>query len=42
MIAEEAGKIGIPASHGCVRMALEDAKWFYETLPLGIKVTIHY
>ncbi len=42
MIAEEAGKIGIPASHGCVRMTLEDAKWFYETLPLGIKVTIHY
>jgi len=42
MIAEEANKIGTPASHGCVRMALEDAKWFYETLPLGIKVTIHY
>jgi lipoprotein-anchoring transpeptidase ErfK/SrfK len=42
MIAEEASKIGTPASHGCVRMALEDAKWFYETLPLGIKVTIHY
>ena len=41
MIAEEASKIGTPASHGCVRMALEDAKWFYETLPLGIKVTIH-
>jgi len=42
MIAEETNKIGTPASHGCVRMALEDAKWFYETLPLGIKVTIHY
>jgi len=42
MIAEEASKIGTPASHGCVRMALEDAKWFYETLPLGIKATIHY
>jgi hypothetical protein len=42
MIAEEASKIGTPASHGCVRMALEDAKWFYETLPLGIKVTIRY
>ena len=42
MIAEEASKIGTPASHGCVRMALEDAKWFYETLPLGIKVIIHY
>ena len=42
MIAEEAVKIGTPASHGCVRMALEDAKWFYETLPLGVKVTINY
>ncbi|MCG2789959.1 MAG: L,D-transpeptidase [Actinomycetia bacterium] len=42
MIAEEANKIGTPASHGCVRMALEDAKWFYEMLPLGIKVTIRY
>jgi lipoprotein-anchoring transpeptidase ErfK/SrfK len=42
MIGQEASKIGTPASHGCVRMALEDAKWFYETLPLGIKVTIHY
>ena len=42
MIVQEANKIGTPASHGCVRMALEDAKWFYETLPLGVKVTIHY
>jgi lipoprotein-anchoring transpeptidase ErfK/SrfK len=42
MIVQEASKIGTPASHGCIRMALEDAKWFYETLPLGIKVTIHY
>jgi len=42
IIAEEANKIGTPASHGCVRMALEDAKWFYETLPLGVKVTIYY
>jgi len=42
MIAEEASKIGTPASHGCVRIALEDAKWFYEMLPLGIKVTIQY
>jgi lipoprotein-anchoring transpeptidase ErfK/SrfK len=42
MIAEEAAKIGTPASHGCIRMSLEDEKWFYETLPLGIKVTIHY
>jgi lipoprotein-anchoring transpeptidase ErfK/SrfK len=42
IIAEEASKIGTPASHGCIRMTLEDEKWFYETLPLGIKVTIFY
>lgn len=42
IIAEEASKIGTPASHGCIRLALEDAKWFYETIPLGIKVIIHY
>ncbi|MCL4416110.1 MAG: L,D-transpeptidase [Actinobacteria bacterium] len=42
IIAEEASKIGTPASHGCIRLMLEDAKWFYETLPLGIKVNIHY
>jgi len=42
MIVEEANKIGTPASHGCIRMTLEDAKWFYEKLPLGITVIIHY
>ena len=41
MMAEELNKMGTPASHGCVRLLLEDAKWFYETLPLGIKVSIH-
>ncbi len=41
MMADELGKMGSPASHGCVRLLLEDAKWFYETLPLGIKVSIH-
>jgi hypothetical protein len=41
MMLEELGKMGSPASHGCVRLLLEDAKWFYETLPLGIKVSIH-
>ena len=41
MMVDELGKMGSPASHGCVRLLLEDAKWFYETLPLGIKVSIH-
>jgi len=41
MIEEEYNKLGSPASHGCIRLALEDARWLYETLPLGIKVSIH-
>lgn len=41
MIIEEYEKLGTPASHGCIRLALEDAKWFYDTLPLGVGVTIH-
>jgi hypothetical protein len=41
MILEELNKMGSPVSHGCVRLMLEDAKWLYETLPLGIKVSIH-
>ena len=34
-------RLGIPASHGCVRMALEDAKWMYDNLPLRTKVVIY-
>ena len=34
-------RLGVPASHGCVRMALEDAKWMYDTLPLTTKVVIY-
>ena len=34
-------RLGIPASHGCVRMALEDAKWMYELCPLRTKVVIY-
>jgi Uncharacterized protein conserved in bacteria len=41
MMLGELDKMGSPVSHGCVRLMLEDAKWFYETLPLGIKVSIH-
>lgn len=40
-IQEEIDKLGTPASHGCIRLALEDAKWLYETLPLGVKVVIY-
>jgi len=41
IIEEELKKLGIPASHGCVRLKDEDAKWFYETVPSGALVIIH-
>jgi lipoprotein-anchoring transpeptidase ErfK/SrfK len=41
MITEELEKLGSPASHGCVRLGLEDAEWLYEKLPLGVKVRIY-
>ncbi len=42
LLKEELEKIGTPASHGCVRLYLEDAKWIYDKLPLGVNVNIHY
>ncbi|MBN1298613.1 MAG: L,D-transpeptidase [Actinobacteria bacterium] len=41
LLTEELAKIGTPASHGCIRLYLEDAKWMYETIPLGTEVQIH-
>ncbi len=41
IIPEEAAKLGTPASHGCVRLSLEDARWFYENMPAGTRVEIH-
>lgn len=41
IIEEEYEKLGIPASHGCVRLKDEDAKWFYENIPEGTLVVIH-
>jgi len=41
IIPEEAAKLGQPASHGCVRLSLEDARWFYETIPAGTPVHIY-
>jgi lipoprotein-anchoring transpeptidase ErfK/SrfK len=40
LIPEEAEKLGQPASHGCVRLSLEDAKWFYDHLPEDTPVVI--
>ncbi|MCH9275444.1 L,D-transpeptidase [Bifidobacterium amazonense] len=40
-IVSEANKLGRPASHGCVRLTVPDAKWLYDQLPEGTKVVIH-
>lgn len=38
--AAEAAKLGTPASHGCVRLSVDDAKWIYDHIPRGTEVTI--
>jgi len=38
---EEHRKLGLPASHGCIRLDEKDAKWFYENIPEGTLVIIH-
>lgn len=40
MEPEEAEKLGEPASHGCIRLPVEDAKWIYDNIPKGTKVVI--
>lgn len=35
------GVLGEKRSSGCVRMSVEDAKWFYETLPKGTSVLVY-
>ncbi|MDP4144259.1 MAG: L,D-transpeptidase [Bacillota bacterium] len=40
VIPTEAGKLGTKASHGCVRLSLEDSKWFYDNIPANTLVTI--
>lgn len=37
---EEATKLGKAASHGCIRLALKDAKWIYEHIPDETRVVI--
>lgn len=40
IIQREANKIGTAASHGCIRLPMSDALWFYETIPEGTDVFI--
>lgn len=39
-LEDEGAKLGRPASHGCVRLSIADAKWLYDQLPEGTPVTI--
>ena len=39
--AKDYNKLGQPASHGCVRLNVRDAKWIYDNCPLKTKVTIY-
>lgn len=33
--------LGVPASHGCIRLAVEDSKWLFENMPDDTKVIIN-
>ena len=35
------GRLGVGVSHGCVRLALNNAKWIYDNIPIGTKVVIY-
>ena len=35
------GRLGINASHGCVRLSLTNAKWIYDNIPRGTKVYVY-
>ena len=39
--ASDYNKLGQPASHGCVRLNVRDAKWIYDNCALKTKVTIY-
>ena len=38
---EEFNKLGSPASLGCIRLTVEDAKWLYDNCPYGTTVEIY-
>lgn len=40
MEPEEIQKLGTPASHGCIRLSMGNAKWVYDNIPDGTKVVI--
>jgi len=40
IIASERDKLGQKASHGCIRLALDDARWIYDNIPKGTMVIV--
>ncbi|RNL38385.1 L,D-transpeptidase family protein [Paraeggerthella hongkongensis] len=32
------GTMGVPGSHGCIRLPIDQAKWIYDNIPTGTKV----
>lgn len=40
LIISENDKLGTPASAGCIRLSLEDAKWVYDNIPLKTTVIV--
>lgn len=41
IIPQEAQKLGQKASHGCVRLSMENAKWLYNTIPPGTALVVY-
>jgi hypothetical protein len=39
--ATQYNKLGTTASHGCIRITVEDAKWLYDNCPVGTTVEIY-
>lgn len=40
-IESEAESLGVRASsHGCIRLSVPDAKWIYDTVPVGMRVVV--
>ncbi len=35
------GRLGMSLSHGCVRLAIDNAKWIYNNVPRGTKVVVY-
>ena len=35
------GTMGVPGSHGCVRLEIDNAKWIYDNIPTGTTIFIY-